>query len=132
MKLQKHDIDTIVDYLENFIENIVHNQNNPSEGAYSLVVARRDTLRGYLMDMFGEKEPEELKPDVYEGVKCPECDGEMISRKGKYGTFWGCKKYPKCNGTRDSEGKSREDREREKQSKQEAEPLDERFKFTRG
>jgi ssDNA-binding Zn-finger/Zn-ribbon topoisomerase 1 len=45
-----------------------------------------------------------MKP---ENVKCPECDGEMVSRTGKYGTFWGCKSYPKCKGTRDSMGRSK-------------------------
>jgi len=47
-------------------------------------------------------------------VKCPECDGEMISRSGKYGIFWGCKKFPECKGTRDNMGKSKQDRDEEK------------------
>lgn len=47
----------------------------------------------------------------YESVKCPECSGEMISRNGKFGVFWGCKSYPKCRGTRDSQGRSKADRE---------------------
>lgn len=46
-----------------------------------------------------------------EDVKCPDCNGEMISRKSQYGTFWGCKAYPKCKGTRDSNGMSRAERE---------------------
>ena len=49
-----------------------------------------------------------------ENLKCPECQGEMISRKGKFGIFWGCSNYPKCRGTRDSEGRSREERNAEK------------------
>lgn len=50
-----------------------------------------------------------MKP---EDVKCPECKGDMVSRKSKYGTFWGCKSYPDCKGTRDSMGNSKEERER--------------------
>jgi ssDNA-binding Zn-finger/Zn-ribbon topoisomerase 1 len=42
---------------------------------------------------------------------CPDCDGEMVSRTGQYGVFWGCKAYPKCKGTRDSMGRSKADRE---------------------
>ncbi len=57
----------------------------------------------------------------YESVKCPECDGPMISRTGKYGTFWGCKKYPECKGTRDSQGRSKADREEYKRDKAEKE-----------
>jgi len=30
---------------------------------------------------------------------CPKCGGELITRKGKYGDFRGCKNYPKCRFT---------------------------------
>lgn len=53
---------------------------------------------------------------LIENVKCPECDGEMVSRKGQYGVFWGCKSYPSCNGTRDSQGRSKADRAEYKRS----------------
>ena len=33
-------------------------------------------------------------------VFCPKCDHEMINRNGKYGRFYGCKRYPHCRGTR--------------------------------
>tara|TARA_R110002012_G_scaffold85098_3_gene212286 strand:- start:8222 stop:9706 length:1485 start_codon:yes stop_codon:yes gene_type:complete len=38
-----------------------------------------------------------------EHVKCPECQGPMVSRTARKGkhigeTFWGCKKYPNCKG----------------------------------
>ena len=52
-----------------------------------------------------------MKP---ENVKCPNCDGPMIPRNGQYGKFWGCKDYPRCKGTRDSMGLSKEDKAREK------------------
>lgn len=61
---------------------------------------------------------EPLKPSSKpENVKCPDCGSEMKSRTGKYGTFWGCVNYPKCTGTRDSEGRSREEREAERINK---------------
>lgn len=50
----------------------------------------------------------------YESVKCPECNGEMVSRTGKYGVFWGCKSFPQCKGTRDNMGRSKADRAKEK------------------
>lgn len=28
--------------------------------------------------------------------KCPKCGGDLVERKGKYGTFKGCSNYPKC------------------------------------
>ena len=48
----------------------------------------------------------------YENWKCPVCEGEMISRQGQYGKFWGCMKFPECKGTRDANGRSKEDREK--------------------
>jgi len=51
-----------------------------------------------------------MKP---ENIKCPECKGPMSSRKGKNGMFWGCNMYPVCKGTRDSNGESKRDKERE-------------------
>ena len=53
-----------------------------------------------------------MKP---ESVKCPQCDGPMVSRvSGKNGQrFWGCADYPTCKGTRNTDGESwQEARER--------------------
>lgn len=32
--------------------------------------------------------------------KCPKCKGATVLRKGKYGEFYGCVIFPKCNGSR--------------------------------
>jgi len=55
----------------------------------------------------------------YEEVRCPECGGAMISRTGKYGVFWGCKEFPTCKGTRDSMGRSKQDRAEWKEKQEE-------------
>lgn len=47
-----------------------------------------------------------------ENLKCPDCDGEMLPRKSIHGKFWGCKDYPRCKGTRDSNGESKGDIQR--------------------
>lgn len=31
-------------------------------------------------------------------IRCPECDGIMIKRKGPFSEFYGCTNYPECNG----------------------------------
>ena len=51
-----------------------------------------------------------MKP---QNVTCPDCGGPMVSRKSAHGCFWGCKDFPKCKGTRDSEGRSKSDRSSE-------------------
>lgn len=40
-------------------------------------------------------EMEKLEP-VKTGRICPECGGELVERKGKFGTFIACGNYPKC------------------------------------
>jgi hypothetical protein len=31
---------------------------------------------------------------------CPRCGAPMRRRSGRYGQFWGCSRYPRCQGTR--------------------------------
>lgn len=41
------------------------------------------------------------KPEsVLSDTNCPRCNSKMILRKGKYGKFYGCSKFPYCRGTR--------------------------------
>ncbi|WP_281258749.1 topoisomerase DNA-binding C4 zinc finger domain-containing protein [Avibacterium endocarditidis] len=39
-----------------------------------------------------------IKMGQIEIKKCPKCDSPMVKRAGKNGPFWGCSKYPTCNG----------------------------------
>jgi len=34
--------------------------------------------------------------NIVEGVKCPECQSDIVQRKSRRGTFYGCSSYPKC------------------------------------
>ena len=46
-----------------------------------------------------------------EETLCPECKTKMVPRNGQYGKFWGCPRFPKCKGTRDSMGRSKAERD---------------------
>lgn len=39
------------------------------------------------------------KESMAESGKCPRCGGDLVLRKGRYGTFYGCSNYPKCTFT---------------------------------
>jgi DNA topoisomerase-1 len=41
-------------------------------------------------------------PAVEVSETCPECGGPMVLRHSRRGPFLGCKKYPKCKGTREA------------------------------
>ncbi|WP_037586178.1 type I DNA topoisomerase [Stenoxybacter acetivorans] len=40
------------------------------------------------------KEAEE--PTIVEGRECPDCGGQLVYKRGRYGKFIGCANYPKC------------------------------------
>ena len=42
---------------------------------------------------------EEEKPELA-GFKCELCGGEMVTRRGRYGTFYACSNYPTCTNTK--------------------------------
>ncbi len=44
----------------------------------------------------GEKQLQKAPDDV----RCDICGGEMVIRRGRYGTFYACASYPKCSGTK--------------------------------
>jgi ssDNA-binding Zn-finger/Zn-ribbon topoisomerase 1 len=43
-----------------------------------------------------------------ENVKCPLCEGPMTSRSNRATgqRFWGCNAFPKCKGTRNTDGEA--------------------------
>jgi ssDNA-binding Zn-finger/Zn-ribbon topoisomerase 1 len=45
---------------------------------------------------------------MIENLKCPACFGPMTSRVNRSTgqRFWGCNAYPKCRGTRDTDGEA--------------------------
>jgi len=46
-----------------------------------------------------ETEEDSHQPEIIADDKCPICGGEMIARKGAYGTFFACRDYPTCKGS---------------------------------
>lgn len=51
---------------------------------------------------------------MIENLQCPICGGQMVSRLNvaKHTRFWGCKNYPTCKGTRNTDGEAAGERDR--------------------
>jgi len=52
----------------------------------------------------GKKGIKSLKIAIPTGEMCPECDHELLRRKGRFGEFIACSNFPKCKYTTDLEG----------------------------
>lgn len=51
-------------------------------------------------EMIEEKPVRKMNaPEVVEGINCPKCSSGMIKKDGKFGPFYSCSTYPKCNGS---------------------------------
>ena len=51
-----------------------------------------------------------MSQEELEKIECPKCfKGTMEVRRGRFGMFMGCSRYPKCRCTRRLEGKSHEE-----------------------
>jgi DNA topoisomerase-1 len=51
--------------------------------------------------------PRRKNEGVPTGETCPECGGDVVIRKGRYGKFKGCSNYPKCKWTSPLKSKGR-------------------------
>ncbi|MFI4937361.1 MAG: type I DNA topoisomerase [Candidatus Berkiellales bacterium] len=50
----------------------------------------------YTRSLEDKNNTNEPPPEIAEGRVCPECQGALLIKKGKYGKFIGCSNYPKC------------------------------------
>ena len=48
----------------------------------------------------GKKEIKSLKSATPTGEKCPQCGGDLLLRKGRFGEFIACSNFPKCKYTK--------------------------------
>jgi len=68
------------------IKNIIINHN----------IASKENNIEHIHDVSKGMLEKQLK---YENLLCPNCKIELILRNGKYGQFYGCPNYPRCNFT---------------------------------
>jgi DNA topoisomerase-1 len=62
-----------------------------------------DEMKEKFKDLLPQRAPKKELPKVEITEVCPNCGGEMVLRSGRGGTYFlGCKKYPKCKGTREA------------------------------
>ena len=95
----------VTDKLQEFFSNIVNVEYTASmeEDLDEIAEDTKDNIK-VLKDFYNNFEPlvekafkemEKKAPEVT-GDKCPECGGDLVKRKSKYGEFVACGNYPTC------------------------------------
>jgi DNA topoisomerase-1 len=62
--------------------------------------------RNYTRDEKGVIHPEEPTVQPVDGQACDKCGSPMVMKKGKFGEFLACTRYPECKSTRSVNGSS--------------------------
>ncbi len=76
--LTDNDVQRIVNILQ---QNNVREQVKDSQHVKNVYAARRKV------------------DNVIAAGRCPKCGGQLVQRKGRYGSFYGCSNYPNCKFT---------------------------------
>lgn len=120
------DITKFIDTLEAFVQAVITNKFTHDVEDAVYLNKMRNNLQDNIEQLAGIVE----KPIPTGSFACPECGSEMVvrTRRSDGNKFWGCKKYPECNGTRDSDGLSKAEKAKEREKVQQ----DAGFRFNRG
>jgi len=109
---------TVIELLEKHFAEIVDSSftSNMEETLDKVGDGERD-WQGVLSDFYepfmqkiekGKKDIKSLKVAIPTGEKCPECESELLLRKGRYGEFIACSNFPKCKYTKNVNGEEPE------------------------
>lgn len=86
----------VVHYIKQYRENVLSSEQM---GYYrrrllEVITTSESDRKEHLDNVYRNKERRDLA--VARG-KCPRCGGNLVLRNGKYGQFYGCSNYPRCN-----------------------------------
>ncbi|MDD4705949.1 MAG: type I DNA topoisomerase [Bacilli bacterium] len=93
------------DKLQEYFQNIINIEYTANmENDLDKIADNEIDYIKVLTDFYNKFEPlvdkafaeMEKKPPLLTGEKCPECQSDLVIRKGKYGEFTACSNYPTC------------------------------------
>jgi len=102
-----HNFPKIVD--SNFTSKMEENLDKIAEGK----AVYKEILSGFYSDVETQVKNAltgELPPAFIVEKECPKCKSNMVKKISKHGAFLGCTKWPECDGTRDIDGNTSEDK----------------------
>ncbi|PSM53225.1 DNA topoisomerase I [Campylobacter blaseri] len=112
---------TITEILEKHFANIVDSEfTSKMEAILDDIAEDKADWQQILADFYnpfmekialGKENIKSLKVATPIGEKCPQCGGELVKRKGRYGEFVACLNFPKCKYSRNLSGETKEKKE---------------------
>lgn len=123
-------VEVFINHLEKFVRasyNSFHHTSGVEDAVH--LNKQRNELESFIKTVCGIT----TAASTTDTLACPDCQGDMALRTNSTNgqKFYGCRKFPKCRGTRDENGLSRDEREAQKQKKEEAAQQD-GFSFNKG
>lgn len=77
--------------------------NQIAEGSMSLETFMQKQ-EAFIRHLMNQSRQSGVRLGTVEIKKCPKCGSPMVKRNGKNGMFWGCTKYPDCDGLENIDG----------------------------
>jgi DNA topoisomerase-1 len=105
--------DKLIPYFQNimnveFTAQMEDNLDKIEEGERKWVDTVREFYEPFKRDLArAKREMTSEKVGEPTGEKCPECGGELLEKRGRFGKFMACSTYPKCKYTRNIDGSTR-------------------------
>lgn len=88
----------IVPYIRRYREPVM--SDSYAEEIYStLLSANVEDKSARKQHVQSVKQNKRRRDTAVASGKCPRCGGNLVIREGRYGRFYGCSNYPKCNYT---------------------------------
>lgn len=88
----------VVPYIRRYKEPMI-SESYAEEIYNTLLAANVDDKKARKQHVQVVKMNQQRRDRAVASGKCPRCGGNLVLRKGKYGKFYGCSNYPKCNYT---------------------------------
>jgi DNA topoisomerase-1 len=91
-----------------FTAQMEDNLDKIEEGERKWVDTVREFYEPFKRDLArAKREMSSEKVGEPTGEKCPECGGELLEKRGRFGKFMACSTYPDCKYTRNIDGSTR-------------------------
>lgn len=108
----------VSDYLaHNFPKIVDSNFTSKMEENLDKIADGKAVYKDILSDFYSDVELQvksalsgSLPPTFVVEKECPKCKDNMVKKISKHGAFLGCIKWPECNGTRDIDGNTTQDK----------------------